>query len=74
MADKDAKVEENVDGSWYVDENCILCGLCEQTAPDNFAAGDDYDYVMKQPESDEEKELCVQAMEECPVESIGDDG
>lgn len=74
MAEKDSKVEENTPGKWYVDTNCILCGLCEETAPENFAASEEFDYVKKQPENDEETELCRQAMEECPVESIGDDG
>jgi len=29
---------------------------------------------MKQPENDEEREQCVEAMEGCPVEAIGEDG
>jgi hypothetical protein len=33
-----------------------------------------YSYVYKQPENEEELELCVEAMEGCPVEAIGDDG
>ena len=33
-----------------------------------------YSYVSKQPENEEEAQLCVDAMEACPVESIGDDG
>ncbi|MBN1516182.1 ferredoxin [Candidatus Sumerlaeota bacterium] len=74
MADKNSKAPGNVPGKWYVDTNCILCNLCEQTAEKNFAAGEEYDYVCQQPESEEEVELCKQAMEECPVEAIGDDG
>lgn len=74
MADKNARVPENVPGKWYVDENCILCSLCEMTAPDNFSAAEEYDFVHKQPEGDEEIEQCLQAMDECPVEAIGNDG
>ena len=76
MADSSDKVADNVDGAWYVDTNCIDCDLCRQTAPDNFERNEDegYSYVMKQPESDEEKELCQEALDECPVEAIGDDG
>jgi len=33
-----------------------------------------YSYVFKQPENGEERELCLEAMEGCPVEAIGDDG
>jgi ferredoxin len=76
MADNTDKVEDNVDGSWFVDTNCIDCDLCRQTAPDNFERNEDegYTYVHKQPESDEEVQACEDAMEECPVEAIGDDG
>ena len=76
MADATDKVESNVDGQFYVDSNCIDCDLCRQTAPDNFERNEDegYSYVHKQPESEEEIELCQESLEECPVEAIGDDG
>jgi ferredoxin len=76
MADNTDKVEDNVDGAWYVDTNCIDCDLCRQTAPDNFERNEDegYSYVHKQPESEDELQACQDAMEECPVEAIGDDG
>ena len=75
MADPANKVESNVAGKWYVDDECIDCDLCRTTAPDNFKANEDegYSFVFKQPESPEEEELCEQAKEECPVEAIGDD-
>lgn len=76
MADKSARLKDNVPGKYFVDDTCIDCDACRATAPDNFARNDDdgYSYVSKQPESDEEKQLCVDAMEGCPVESIGADG
>lgn len=76
MADNTDKVEGNVDGPFYVDSNCIDCDLCRQTAPDNFDRNEDegFSYVKKQPENEEEEEACRDAMEECPVEAIGDDG
>ena len=76
MADNTDKVANNVDGAFYVDSNCIDCDLCRQTAPDNFARNEDdgYSFVSKQPENDEEHQACLDAMEECPVEAIGDDG
>jgi len=76
MADPTDKVESNIDGQFYVDSNCIDCDLCRQTAPDNFERNEDegYSYVSKQPEGEDEEELCREAMEECPVEAIGDDG
>ncbi len=76
MADKDDKVELNVDGKYYVDTSCIDCDVCRTTAPENFKANEDegYSYVYKQPENDEEDAQCQEAMAGCPVEAIGDDG
>jgi len=76
MADPANRVESNVVGKWYVDHECIDCDLCRTTAPDNFQANEDegYSYIYKQPVSPEEEDLCRQALEECPVEAIGDDG
>ncbi len=76
MADKTAKVSETVPGKFYVDENCIDCDACRETAPDNFGRNEDegYSYVSAQPKNEEEAELCCDALEGCPVEAIGDDG
>jgi ferredoxin len=69
-------VASNVDGQFYVDSSCIDCDLCRQTAPEHFERNeaDGYSYVFKQPETDEEIAHCKEALEECPVEAIGDDG
>ena len=74
MADREDKVSENVDGPFYVDTSCIQCGNCSEVAPENFTQGEDFYYVYKQPLNDEENENCQQALEECPVDAIGDDG
>ena len=76
MADKDYKQPENVTGRYYVDEECIDCDLCREEAPQNFTRENDggYSYVFKQPENEEEEEMCKQAMDNCPVEAIGNDG
>ena len=63
MADNEDKNPENIKGEFYVDSQCIDCDLCRETAPNNFTR-----------ENDEEREQCVEAMEGCPVEAIGDDG
>ena len=54
----------------------IDCDLCRQTAPDFFDrnAEKGYSYVSKQPATPEEIALCQQAVDECPVEAIGNDG
>jgi ferredoxin len=76
MADVANKYSENVDGTFYVDDQCIDCDLCRETAPANFKRNDDggHSFVYKQPESPEEETLCKEAMEGCPVEAIGSDG
>jgi ferredoxin len=74
MANANDRVAENVEGQFYVDEQCIACGLCVGEAPENFDMGDGYAYVYKQPENDEEKEACESALELCPVDAIGNDG
>lgn len=76
MADAANKYPENAAGKFYVDEQCIDCDLCRETAPANFKRNDDggHSYVYKQPENPEEETLCKEAMEGCPVEAIGNDG
>jgi ferredoxin len=76
MADVANKLPQNVAGRFYVDDQCIDCDLCRETAPVNFARDSDgvHSFVYKQPENAEEEVLCREAMEGCPVEAIGDDG
>lgn len=76
MADKNDKYPTNAPGKFYTDTQCIDCDLCRQTAPANFTRNDEggYSYVFKQAETPEEEEQCKQAMEECPVDAIGEDG
>ena len=76
MADVANKYPENVSGKYYVDNQCIDCDLCRETAPDNFKRNEDggYSFVYKQPETPEEEARCKEAKEGCPVEAIGDNG
>lgn len=76
MADKNDKFDENVPGAYYVDRSCIACDACCITAPDHFGMDEDdgHAFIKKQPLSEEDLELCKEAMEGCPVESIGSDG
>ncbi len=76
MADIEQKVPENTRGRFYVDATCIDCDLCRETAPANFVRQDaeGYSYVYRQPRDAAEEAACLAALEECPVEAIGDDG
>ena len=85
MPDPNEKWEDNVPGhsvisgkrvSFYVDKECILCSVCSDAAPNNFkmSEDEDHDICFRQPRNAEELEQCYEAMENCPVEAIGDDG
>jgi ferredoxin len=76
MADKDNRLPDNVRGRYYVDDQCIDCDACRETAPRFFTRNDQkgYSFVHQQPSTPEEEELCLEAMEGCPVEAIGKDG
>jgi ferredoxin len=76
VADPNDRVGENVLGAYYVDTQCIDCDVCRDTAPDNFTRSDEkgYSFVFKQPENEEERALCDEALAACPVEAIGNDG
>jgi len=76
MADAANKYDKNAPGKFYVDDQCIDCDLCRETAPANFVRDEDagHSYVSKQPTTPEEEALCLEAMEGCPVEAIGNDG
>ncbi|MCP4347416.1 MAG: ferredoxin [Desulfobacterales bacterium] len=80
MADKTRKFEDNAPGRYYVSEECIGCTLCSEIAPDNFTLNTDenleteYNYVCKQPLTEQEEQLCEEAMASCPGSAIGNDG
>ncbi|MEM7697129.1 MAG: ferredoxin [Verrucomicrobiota bacterium] len=76
MADLVDRYEDNTAGAYYVDDQCIDCDLCRETAPKNFTRNDygGYSYVYKQPATAEEEALSEEAMDGCPVEAIGSDG
>jgi ferredoxin len=74
MANPNDRNPENVDGRFFVDDSCIDCDQCRNSAADFFAREDSraYSYVYRQPETDEEIALAREAMEGCPSESIGE--
>ena len=77
MAEQSKRVAENVAGRFYVDDTCIDCELCRETAPANFhlkAKGRRYSFVARQPDGPAEVAACLASMDECPVEAIGSDG
>lgn len=75
MADREKKWEKNIAGKFFVDQECIDCDLCREIAPSFFTRNEDegYSYVFKQPANPEETQQCVEALENCPVDAIGND-
>lgn len=73
MADISNQYPDNKPGQFFVDNSCIDCDACRETAPDFFKRNDDggYSFVFNQPTSEKEIALCQQALEGCPVEAIG---
>lgn len=73
MADKDAKWEENVDGPFFVDDQCIACDACVMEAPNFFVMNDEegHAYVKAQPQTSKDWQECQDALDACPVEAIG---
>jgi ferredoxin len=76
MADKNNKGSKNIAGKYYVDSECIGCGMCHEIAPDHFKIDENEGiaYVYTQPSTKSGLEVCAEAMNSCPVEAIGDDG
>jgi ferredoxin len=69
------KFRENVPGKYSINEHCIGCSLCRETAPENFCINyeEGYDYVCKQPATPEEEKRCLKAMQSCPADAIVND-
>ncbi|MAG58844.1 MAG: ferredoxin [Planctomycetes bacterium] len=76
MGDTTERYDDNVPGAYYVDKNCVLCNVCFETHPAHFRMSDagDHMIVHRQPETDKETAACREAMEECPMDAVGDDG
>ena len=76
MANPNEKNAGNAPGPFYVDASCIDCDLCRETAPATFRRNDDigYSIAYRQPTTPQEIALAMEAMLECPTESIGNDG
>ena len=55
----------------WIEEGCIVCGVCEATAPDVFEMGDkDTAVVKKGVNYNEYEDKIIEAADNCPVEVI----
>lgn len=66
------RLSENAPGPWFVTDECIICGLCDDLAPEIFRPLEDFTFniVHHQPESPEQESLAQEAAESCPTLAI----
>src|SRR5262245_56184052 len=76
MSQRNQRTPENAPGRYYVDDTCIDCGMCPDICPSCFTRQDEgqYSYVFRQPTTPEEIVLAEEARQQCPSDSIGNDG
>lgn len=70
------RLPQNVPGRFYVDDQCLDCDLCRETAPTVFRRDHEMGvaYIYRQPESEEELSMTEEAIQGCPCEAIFSDG
>jgi ferredoxin len=70
------RIKENAPGKYYIINKCIGCSLCYELSPRNFSMNLDegYNFILKQPETQEDEAQCMKAMQSCPADAIRDDG
>jgi len=71
MADLRHRVQENVDGDFFVDSSCIDCDHCRQIAPETFGDHDSQAIVHSQPTTPQSLHRALMALVACPTGSIG---
>jgi glyoxylase-like metal-dependent hydrolase (beta-lactamase superfamily II)/ferredoxin len=73
MARLEARLSQNADGEFYVDDTCIDCDTCRQIAPSIYARSSQIEqsYVHRQPGSEAEELRALMALVACPTASIG---
>ncbi|HHT45795.1 MAG TPA: ferredoxin [Firmicutes bacterium] len=54
----------------YVNEECILCGLCADACPEVFELGDERAEVKVDEVPEEHEECCHEAADSCPTDAI----
>ena len=71
MAKLKLKLDDNVEGNYFVDSTCIDCSACRRFAPSTFGDGEDFAFVKQQPVLEAEIRSANQALLSCPTASIG---
>jgi glyoxylase-like metal-dependent hydrolase (beta-lactamase superfamily II)/ferredoxin len=71
MAQIANRLEQNVEGEFYVDASCIDCDACRQIAPGVFRDHGGQSSVGRQPRNPSELRRALMALVACPTASIG---
>jgi glyoxylase-like metal-dependent hydrolase (beta-lactamase superfamily II)/ferredoxin len=73
MARLEARLKENIEGEFFVDDTCIDCDTCRQVAPAVYARSEriEQSFVYRQPASEPERVRALMALVACPTASIG---
>ena len=71
MAQIANRLEQNVEGEFYVDGSCIDCDACRQIAPAVFRDHGGQSSVGRQPGNPSELRRALMALVACPTASIG---
>ena len=71
MAGARIRLANNADGEFFVDANCINCGVSRHYAPNTFGDDGIHAFVKKQPSVQAEALAAQPAQLACPVAAIG---
>ena len=71
MADATRRVPGGAGGDFFVDTNCINCGVSRHYAPDTFGDDGAHAFVRRQPSSKAEILAAQMALLACPMAAIG---
>lgn len=76
MATISERLPQNTPGRFYVDNTCIDCDQCRAAAPNFFHRDAEIgmSVVFRQPVTPEEVREAQEALDGCPMDSIGNDG
>ncbi len=58
----------------WIDDECTLCGVCEDLCPDVFSMGDETTTIIDGADLEENADCIREAADNCPVEIIKFEG
>lgn len=67
------RLDENAEGTFFVDDSCIDCGACREIAPGTYGRSDrrGQSFVTAQPDGPDAERRALMAVVACPTASIG---